>query len=159
VDEAKGEARTPDLRLSAPELPSPFFVECKRLGRGQYEQAERARHRQLFRNVAELIDARGLSVHMDVTYTRELVDVPETYLTGHLRQALSSPIVMPGAYPWRDEFGHGEIRRANLAAVREDTRDSSLYFGTKLARLLSGHVVRETSYHLAAGADPDPRDP
>jgi len=159
VDEAKGQARTPDLRLSSGELPEPLFVECKRLGRGQYEQAEQARHRLLFRDVAELIDRRGLSVHIDVTYTRELVDVPETYLTDHLLQALSSRIATPDGYPWKDEFGYGEIRRANLAAVRADIQDTSLYFGTKLARLLSGRVVRETGYHLAAGADPDRRDP
>lgn len=62
-------------------------------------------------------------------------------------------------YPWKDEFGYGEIRRANLAAVHEDSRDTSLYFGTKLARLLSGRVVHETSYHLAARTDSAPRDP
>lgn len=55
VDEPKGQARTPDLRLSSAELPEPLFVECKRLGRGQYEQAEQACHRLLFRNV----DVRG----------------------------------------------------------------------------------------------------
>jgi hypothetical protein len=160
IDEAKGQSRTPDLRLSLPELPDPFVVECKRLGRGQYEQEEHARHRQLYRNAAELIDARGLSVHIDVTYTRELAEVPETYLADHLRQAMLSRIVTPsGGYPWRDEFGFGEVRPANLAAVRADTRNSSLYFGTKLARLLSGRVVRETGYHLAAAADPDGRDP
>ena len=159
VEEAKGQARRPDLRLTIPDLPHPFFVECKRLDRGQYEPMERARHRMLFRDVARLIDARALSVHIDVTYKCELSAVPDNYLTEHLREALSSSIVTPGGYPWTDEFGYGEIRRANLAAVREDTRDTSLYFGTKLARLLSGRVVRETSYHLAASADPDRRDP
>jgi hypothetical protein len=159
VEEARGRARTPDLQLTIPGLPRPFFVECKRLARGQYEQMERARHHLLFRDLTRLIDARGLSVHIDVTYTRELAEVPDTYLTEYLRQALASPVVTPGGYPWKDQFGYGEIRRANLAAVRDDTRDTSLYFGTKLARLLSGRVVRETSYHLAVGADPDPRDP
>jgi hypothetical protein len=159
IDEAKGQARTPDLRLSSPELDVPFFVECKRLDRGQYEQAEQARQRQLFRKVAALIDSRRLSVHIDVTYTRELAEVPETYLADHLQRALSSPIVTLSGHPWKDDFGHGQISPANLAAVRADTRQSSLYFGTKLARLLSGQVVRETGYSLAAGADPDHRDP
>lgn len=160
IEEARGQGRTPDLRLYPPEIPDPFVVECKRLGRGQYELEEQARHRQLYRNAADLIDARGLSVHIDVTYTQELAEVPLTYLADHLRDALSSRIVMPsGVYPWKDEFGFGEVRPANLAAVRADTRDSSLYFGTKLARLLSGGVVRETGYHLAASADPDRRDP
>ena len=159
VEEAKGTARTPDLQLAIPDIAKPLFVECKRLGRGQYEQAERTRHAELFRDVASLIDSRGLSVHIDVTYIRELNDVPVDYLTEHLRKALASPIATPGGYPWKDEFGLGSIRRANLDAVRADTRDTSLYFGTKLARLLSGRVVRETSYNVAAGAKPDRRDP
>lgn len=159
IDENKGQARTPDLRLSSPGLPEPLFVECKRLRRGKYEAEEQARHKQLFRLVAELIDERGLSVHVDVTYTRELSEVPDAYLVDRLVHALSSRIITPEAYPWRDDFGFGEVRPANLKAVRRDIRDSSLYFGTKLARLLSGRVVRENGYHLAAGADPDSRDP
>lgn len=158
VDEEKGGARTPDMQLRNIDLPTPLSVECKRLTRGRYEEEECARHRVLFRNVAALIDARGLSVHIDVTYTKELVDVPDAYLAEHLDQALSSRLLMPRGYPWRDECGYGMVRPANLAAVRQDTRDSSLYFGTKLARLLSGRVVREGGYHLAAGADPDSRD-
>lgn len=39
------------------------------------------------------------------------------------------------------------------------TRDSYLYFGTKLARLLSGRTVSESNYHLAARATSNPDDP
>ncbi|QFS37078.1 hypothetical protein [Burkholderia cepacia] len=159
IEEAKGRARTPDLRLTSRELSRPVVLECKRLGCGEYEQAERERHRHLFRYVAELIDSRGLSVDIDVTYTHELVDVPDYYLAAHLQQALSTPIVTLGTYPWMDEYGCGEIRAARLADARADIQNNgSLYFGTKLARLLSGRVVRESSYHLAAGAEPDHRD-
>ena len=159
IKEAKGGSRTPDLRLLAPGLPETISVECKRLNRGQYEINEKARHKMLFREVANLIGEHRLSVHIDVTYTCELEKVPDTYLAKCLSGALSCPIITPGSYPWRDEFGFGEVRPANLAAVRRDIRHSSLYFGTKLARLLCGHVVREGGYHLVAKADPDSRDP
>jgi hypothetical protein len=45
-----------------------------------------------------------------------------------------------------------------LEAVRQDTRESYLYFGTKLARLLSGRVVSEHNYHLVAEASASPMD-
>ena len=113
----------------------------------------------IYRNVAELIDKLGISVHVDVTYAMPLDVVPDDYLTGHLKRVLSSRVTTGGGYPWKDEWGCGEIRAANLAAVQYELRDSSLYFGTKLARLLSGKVVREDGYHLIAGAQPDSRDP
>lgn len=159
IEEAKGKARTPDLKLSSEKFPRSVVVECKRIGCGKYEREERERHRHLFRNVAAYIDSRYLSIHIDVSYTRELVEVPDTYLLDHLKQALTSPIVTLGAYPWLDDYGSGEIKAANLDAVRDDIRNGSLYFGTKLARLLSGRVVRESGYHLTIGADPDDRDP
>jgi hypothetical protein len=113
----------------------------------------------LFRPVADVIDARGLSIHIHVTYTEELEIIPESYLADRLMQALSSPIATPDGYPWKDQFGYGVIRAADVDAVRHDIADSSLYFGTKMARLLVGHEVRESGYHLVAGAEPDPRDP
>lgn len=159
IPEASGQARTPDLRLSASGSAEPVFVECKRLKRGQYEIREQAQHRELFLKAAELMYELGLSVHVDVTYTQEIREVPGRYLADRLMRALSSPIITPTGYPWRDDYGYGIVKRADLAAVRQDIRDSSLYFGPKRARLLCGHVVRESGYHLAAGADPDKRDP
>lgn len=159
VPEAPGQAKTPDLHLVAPGVAEPVAIELKRLRQGQYEQVEQARHRLLFSRAAALIHERGLSLCIDVNYKRELTEVPESYLAERLLGFLASPLVMVGAYRWRDEFGFGEIRPANLDAAREDTRDSSLYFGTKMARLLSGTQVRETGYHLAANGIPDHRDP
>lgn len=159
VGEARGNAKTPDLCLSAPGLHEGISAECKRLQRGKYEIGEQGRHQQLFCEAAKLIDARRLSIHIDVTYTRELRDIPDTYLADRLMQALSCRVITPGSYPWRDEYGFGEVGPANLAAVRRDIRDTSLYFGTKLARLLCGRVVKESGYHIAAGCDPDSRDP
>jgi hypothetical protein len=159
VPEARGHAKTPDLHLFVPGVAEPVAIELKRLRQGQYELEEQARHRLIFRRAAAIIDARGLSLHIDVTYTRELEDVPEGYLAERLSRCLASPLVLLGAYPWRDEFGAGQIKPSNLPAVREDTRNSSLYCGTKMARLLSEGQVRDSRYHLAAGGEPDERDP
>lgn len=159
VQEAPGQAKTPDLHLFLPGVAEPVAIELKRLRQGQYELDERARHNQIFRRAAAIIDSRSLSLHIEVTYTRELKDVPEGYLAGWLSRYLASPLVLHGAYPWRDEFGAGEIKPANLQAVREDTRNSSLYFGIKMARLLSDGQVRDRGYHLAANGELDDRDP
>ena len=109
--------------------------------------------------MAELIDERSLSLHIDVNYTVELQDVPESYLADWLLRFLASPLVVPGHYPWHDEFGSGEIRPADVDAVLKDIRNSSLYFGTKLARLLASGPVLESNYQLVAGLESDDRDP
>jgi hypothetical protein len=153
------QARTPDFQLSACGLSAPMFVECKRLKRGQYEIQEQEIHKKLFRKTAEVIFERRLSIHMDVTYTQEIQKVPDNYLADCLKRALSSPIITPNGYPWKDKFSSGVVKGANLAAARQDIRESCLYFGTKLARLLCGHAVRENGYHLAVEAKPDKRDP
>lgn len=80
IEESKGRNRTPDLKLTWRDLSTSLVVECKRLGRGQYEKDEQERHRHLFHSIAVLIDVCRLSVHIDVSYTRELAVVPETYL-------------------------------------------------------------------------------
>lgn len=159
VNELKGRAKTPDLHLHVEDSEYVIPIELKRLQRGKYELEEARRHGLIFRAVAEIVDRQQASIHIDVTYTRELADVPVSYLADRLIHAQSSPIVTLRSYPWRDEFGFGEIGPANLDAVKQDIHDSSLYFGTKLARLLSGNAVREHGYHLAAGATPDARDP
>lgn len=158
VPEAPGQAKTPDLHLFVPGSAVPVAIELKRLRPGLYEQEERVQHRRIFKGAAAILEAHRLSVHIDVTYTVELAQVPEGYLADRLSRFIGSPLVLLGAFPWRDEFGAGEIRPANLDAVREDTLNTSLFFGTKLARLLSGSEVRENGYHLAASGVPDPRD-
>lgn len=155
----EGPGKTPDLRLSHGESGSEFFVELKRLRRGNYEIEERSRHAEIFRQLAPLLHEQGLSVHVDVTYGKELADVPVDYLLQQVKRATASPILLSGGYPWKDEFGSGLIRDANVAAVRRDMRESYLYFGTKMARLLSGRVVSENNYHLAAQASANPADP
>lgn len=158
VEEQPGVAKTPDLHLFVDGPPDTVAIEFKRLRRGQYEAQEGDLQRRIFERVAALINERSLSLHIDVNYTVELRDVPESYLADWLLRFLSSPLVMPAHYPWRDEFGSGEIHPANVDAVLQDIRSSSLYFGTKLARLLAGSPVRESNYQLVAGLDPDDRD-
>lgn len=159
VPEQPGQARTPDVHLTVDGHSDCVAIEFKRLRAGKYEADEREMQRRIFRRAAEIVDGRQLSLCIDVTYNIELNDVPETYLADWLLRFLSSPLFTPGRYPWCDEFGSGEIRRANVEAVLEDIKGSSLYFGTKLARLLTGNPVREGGYNLAAGLVPDDRDP
>ena len=155
----EGPGKTPDLRLTSSESDSELFVELKRLQRGAYEIEERRRHVEIFRQLEPLLYEQGLSVDVDVSYEKELAEVPVDYLLQQVKRALASPILLSGGSPWRDEFGSGLIRDANVAAVRRDTRDTYLYFGTKMARLLSGRAVSENRYHLAAQASANPEDP
>jgi hypothetical protein len=161
IDEDKGVTRTPDIRLSFNTGHAPIHAEFKRLRRGQYAEDERARHAVLFGQLADLIDRKGVSVVVDVTYTRELADVPDGYLAEHLSRAASSLIITPrGLRTWKDDFGYGEIRTAEIAAVRLDIHlNGPLLLGTKMARLLSGNVVRESAYNLTARGDPARDDP
>jgi len=159
VPEQVGRAKTPDLHLTFEYHPDPVAIEFKRLREGAYEADERQQQRRIFRKAEEIIHRERLSLHVDVNYSRELKDVPDGYLAGWLQRFLTSPLITLRGYPWHDEFGSGEIRPANVDAVLEDIRDTSLYFGTKLARLLSGAPVRENGYQLAAGLLPDERDP
>ncbi len=159
VEEQPGVAKTPDLHLFVDGRTEKAAIEFKRLRRGEYETQERTLQRRIFRRVADIINERSLSVHIDVNYTAELQYVPESYLADWLQRCLSSFLVMPGHYPWRDEFGSGEIRPANVDEVLQDIRHTSLYVGTKFARLLAGRPVRESTYQLATGLDPDNRDP
>lgn len=159
IPEQPGQAKTPDIHLAVAGQSEPVAIECKRLRSGQYEAEERERQRQIFAHAAKIIDARELSICIDVNYSVELSQVPATYLADWLTRFLSSRVLTLGSYPWRDEFGSGTIHAADIEAVADDIEHSSLYFGTKLARLLSGKPVRDHGYNLAAGLVPDDRDP
>jgi len=148
----EGAKKSPDLRLSNPSTKEQIVVELKRLQRGQYEIEERRRQGEIFDRVEAMIHDRELSVDIDVTYDRELKDVPDDYLALMLERSLSSPIIVQNGYPWKDAFGSGVIRAANVDAVHLDTRDSYLYFGTKMAKLLAGRPISEQNYNLAARA-------
>ncbi|TFW13368.1 hypothetical protein E4L96_19925 [Massilia arenosa] len=157
IDEMPGQSKTPDLRLVVgPE--EILNVELKRLRPGLYDQRERIYERSIYQHAAELIYSLRLSLHLDVTYLCEVSEVPPTYLQNWLTRALSETSLTQ-EYVWHDRYGAGKIKSANLAAVHDDVQDSSLYFGTKMARLLTGSIVNEYRYHLIADATPDWRDP
>jgi hypothetical protein len=92
-------------------------------------------------------------------FAKSLRTTPEEYLLEHVVASLNSRIITTEGYRWRDAFGEGTIRPANLSAVHQDTTQSSLYFGTKLARLLSGIEVTQEAYNLIGSGEPDSRDP
>ncbi|WP_152668621.1 hypothetical protein [Comamonas sp. E6] len=155
----EGSGKTPDLKLSGGESSVEVFVELKRLQRGSYEIEEQRRHVEIFSRLDVLLNKLGLSVDIDVTYEKVLSDVPVDYLLQRMNRALENQIILPNGYPWKDEYGRGIIRPANVDAVRHDIRNSYLYFGMKLARLLSGRAVSDNHYHLSAEASPSPKDP
>jgi hypothetical protein len=156
IAEAPPEKR-PDIRVQRATYVAD--VECKRLNQSTYAKAESVRQGRICEKLSELIHNKGLSIHIDVTYSRELHEVPEDYLFDRVAVSLGRRIITFDGYPWKDDFGEGVIQPANLSAVHRDTADSSLYFGTKLARLLSGIEVTQDAYNLFGSGNPDPRDP
>lgn len=156
IPEEPGGERRPDFAIDRGRFAAE--VECKRLQKGEYEKGESKYQRQLFRAFAQFIDGHRLSVHVDVVYTRELKDVPIDYLAKWVEASLSCRILLPEGFPWKDEFGEGRIKPADINAVHRDIRASSLLFGPKMARLLVGAPVSEGAYNMTAGAKPDPRD-
>ncbi len=156
IPEAPGTERRPDLSIKRGEFSAE--VECKRLGRGSYEITESSRQRLLIDKLSVLIHHQQLSLHVDVTYARELSEVPADYLVDWVNEALECRILLPDGFSWKDHFGEGVVKPANLEAVRRDTATSSLLFGPKMARLLTGAPVGERGYNIVGIGEEDPRD-
>lgn len=157
IAEDPGGRKTPDFQVDFEGILAD--VECKRLQKGNYEQREAAYQRSLVRHWSQAVDDLQLSVHVDVTYTEELSNVPDDYLLDRVLRAYRSPIATLSGYPWKDEYGEGWVKPANLDAVRRETRDSFLLFGTKMARLLTGAHVFPGSYNMVGGVKGNPQDP
>lgn len=151
--------RSADMRLAAGGLDKFMHVECKRLRPSVYELREAVYSRELFNPLEELIHHRGLNIHVDVNFKVELGTIPRRYLADRVASALASSIVVPGGYPWSDEFANGKIRASRLDLVEADIIDSSLLVGSKMARLLCGKPVTEGSYLLALSGIPRREDP
>jgi hypothetical protein len=155
IPEAPPERR-PDFRIERADVVAD--VECKRLQRGDYEKAESVRQGLICDQLSALIHEKHLSIHINVIYKRALSEIPVCYLLDRVKASLSCPILTPAGFLWKDEFGEGVIRTANLTAVHRDTAESSLYFGTKMARLLTGADVTQDAYNLVGTGEPDARD-
>lgn len=153
----ESDRRMADLRVSEDGLE--VHIECKRLRPSIYELRESGYVRALFESLEALVHERGLSVHIDVNFTTELAQVPNDYLVEHVQTAITSRLLLADGYPWSDGLGEGVVRPANVSAVRADTTDSSLLFGPKMARLLTGQIVSDGSYLMAASALPRREDP
>jgi hypothetical protein len=156
LPEIRGGERRPDLGIKYGNFLAE--IECKRLQKGDYEKQESLHQRDLFRSFSKLVNERRLSFHVDVVYTQELKAIPVDYLGKWARKAMSSPFLLPTGFPWKDEYGHGLIKPADVDAVHRDTLNSSLLFGPKMARLLAGEMVFEGAYNLVASGKSDHRD-
>lgn len=152
-------ARSADFLLRGDNLLDEVHVECKRLKPSDYERSEKIRADEILNRINEFVHGRKVSLSVDVTFKKELSDIPLDYLLERLRGIKSSDILLPGAYPWSDEYGEGEARIADLGAVRRDIADSFLLVGGKLARLLAGGERPEEHFHLVCGGTPHSDDP
>jgi hypothetical protein len=154
-------ARTADflIRDSDGSDPDGIHVECKRLRPSDYEKEEKRHAVEILNRVNDFVNERKVSLSVDVTFTEELAKVPPDYLLEWLRAIGSSNVMLPGSYPWRDEFGEGVVSIADLDAVRRDVDHSFLLVGSKLARLLAGGERPEEHFHLVCGGIPCPDDP
>jgi hypothetical protein len=151
--------RAADMRLGAGGLEKFMHIECKRLRPSVYELREAANAMELFKPLEDLVHRRQLNMHLDVNFKVELFSVPRNYLVDRANSAIDCSILLPGGYPWSDEYADGTIKTAALKAVRADIVDSSLIVGSKMARLLCGHRVSEGTYFIALSADARLDDP
>lgn len=136
-----------------------IHVECKRLRSSGYEQRELVAVGAMLSRINDFVHASKASFSIDATFSSEVADIPQSYLLEKLSTVAQSRIALRGAYPWRDEFGHGEIRFSDLAAVHGDTEDDYLLFGPKMARLLAGRDAVGEPFHMVGGGSARLQDP
>jgi hypothetical protein len=139
--------------------PDGIHIECKRLRPSDYEKEENRYAVEILNRINDFVNDRKVSLSVDVTFTEELAKVPADYLLDWLKAIGSSKVLLPGSYPWKDEFGEGVVSIAALGAVRQDVDDSYLLVGSKLARLLAGGERPEEHFHLVCGGVAHPNDP
>lgn len=147
------------IRTDGGNDPDGIHIECKRLRPSEYEKEEERYALQILNRVNELVNELKLSVSVDVTFNVALANIPQDYLFNWLKTVSASRMLLPGPYPWKDEFGEGIVSIADLNAVREDIEHSYLLVGSKLARLLAGGKRPEEHFHLVCGGVAHPEDP
>ena len=152
IPEKKGVAKTPEFKCCV-EGEDVFFVECKRLQKGQYAIQEEKAH-DLRAHFAKLrVDLKRMTVWMDVTYKCEVQESPENYLVKHLSNYCGKEM------HWDDEFGYGFIKPRSLNLVKNDIiKNGSLSLHTKLARLIKGAPLEDAYYNVFAYGRMDERD-
>ncbi|MYM37465.1 hypothetical protein GTP38_24370 [Duganella sp. FT94W] len=136
-----------------------IHVECKRLRPSEYEKAEEQKAQEILNGINSFVHENKISLCVDVTFTAELKEVPADYLLRRLDAITNSKVLVPGSYPWKDEFGEGVFKAADIAAVERDVADTFLIVGSKLARLLAGGERLEEHFHLICGGTPHSGDP
>lgn len=139
--------RTADLNISYHEMN--INVECKLFSQSEYEKKEYNSTETLFNNVRDLIISSKLNLHIHFDSTSELMNVPKDYIYEHVYNFINSRISI-----WNDEFGNGEIKIIKLDDVIKELDDSSLLYGPKLNRLLTGI---KNDYHTLIIGKPDER--
>lgn len=152
LPEKKGLAKTPEFKCSL-NGDDYFFVECKRLQKSNYSLREESAHCLKARPVELRILSKRMSVWIDVTYKREIFDIPEEYVINHLTHYYGKN------YYWDDEYGTGFVKSIDLKPIKEDIeRNGSILANTKMARLIKKAPLYNDNYDVYVSGRADERD-
>lgn len=135
-----------------------IHVECKRLRPSDYERSEQRQAQEILNGINSFVHENKISLCVDITFTAELRSVPTDYLLRCL-EVITDSLLVPRNYPWKDEFGEGSVRTADIAAVEQDVESTFLLVDSKLARLLAGGERLDEHFHLVCGGKPHAGDP
>lgn len=124
-------------------------IECKLFSQFEYSNMEYNATEILFNNAREIIISSKLNLHIHFDSISELMNVPKDYIFNHVSNFINYKVSL-----WKDEYGSGEIKVIKLDNVIDELKDSSLLYGPKLNRLLTGIKY---DYHTLIIGTPDKR--
>ena len=154
VAEQRGGARTPDLHVSRPRRH--WAAECKRMMPSPYTEREKARGEALAGPVHALSLELGESIVVELAYKVELTEVPDDYLTNHVRPRVKARALDP----WDDHISTGRVRPVNWPLTQRVLAQDDVYFGSsRMVELLSGGYIHEADHSMAAKWRPSPARP
>ncbi|SIO02263.1 hypothetical protein SAMN05443247_01456 [Bradyrhizobium erythrophlei] len=154
VPEMPGRGRTPDLHVFRPR--SRWAVECKRLAPSLYAAREKLRGIEIAQRIHALCLEMSESIVVEVQYKVELADVPDDYLTAHVRSA----IARRSSTPWEDGIAAGRVRPVDWPLARKVLAKDDVYFGgSRMVELLVGYYIHAADHSMAAKWRPAPSRP
>lgn len=141
VPEVRGGSRTHDMDVEI--AGQSYAVECKRMEVSEYGDAERTRVRELWGPSAAYLGKVRRSTLAQVDFTVPTREVPNEYLTTHVKSWLAAP---RRPHQWSDAYGRGGIAALDLGPLRAELAHSKILTGsTRMIELLTGRYVRHQS--------------
>lgn len=144
VPENPGGDKSPDLEVEIDG--TTFAVECKRLEAGEFDESERQRMRELWREAAHSIVLTGRSVFLEIDFQVSLAEVPDDYLLRAVRSFLLSSKT---EHVLSDDISIGRIRYLDLEPIQTALKKGyMLHPGSVYNKTLFGEYVRNDNLHL-----------